>query len=44
LAEMSAMLPTSPGEMLAVNGVGQIKLDRFGGEFLDEIGDYLANG
>jgi len=44
LAEMSAMLPTSPGEMLAVNGVGQIKLDRFGGEFLDEISDYLTNG
>ena len=42
LAEMSAMLPTSPGEMLAVNGVGQIKLDRFGGEFLDEISDYLT--
>ncbi|GGB68959.1 DNA helicase RecQ [Shewanella inventionis] len=44
LAEMSAMLPTSPGEMLAVNGVGQIKLDRFGGEFLDEISDYLTKG
>ncbi|WP_180957125.1 DNA helicase RecQ [Shewanella sp. 11B5] len=44
LAEMCAMLPTSPGEMLAVNGVGQIKLDRFGGEFLDEISDYLTKG
>jgi ATP-dependent DNA helicase RecQ len=42
LAEMSAMLPTSPGEMLAVNGVGQIKLDRFGGEFLDEISEFLT--
>jgi ATP-dependent DNA helicase RecQ len=30
--------------MLAVNGVGQIKLDRFGGEFLDEISDYLTKG
>ncbi|WP_394129285.1 DNA helicase RecQ [Shewanella maritima] len=44
LAEMAAMTPTSPGEMLAVNGVGQIKLDRFGGEFLDEISDYLTKG
>jgi ATP-dependent DNA helicase RecQ len=37
------MLPTSPGEMLAVNGVGERKLSRFGGEFLDEISQYLAN-
>ena len=44
LAEMCAMLPTSPGEMLAVNGIGQIKLDRFGGEFLDEITEYLTQG
>ncbi len=44
LAEMAAMLPTSPGEMLAVNGVGETKLNRFGGEFLDEISNYLANG
>ncbi|GIU23308.1 DNA helicase RecQ [Shewanella sp. MBTL60-007] len=44
LAEMAAILPTSPGEMLAVNGVGERKLERFGGEFLDEIADYLAEG
>ena len=36
------MMPTSPGEMLAVNGVGERKLSRFGGEFLDEIAAYLA--
>ncbi|WP_299795205.1 DNA helicase RecQ [uncultured Shewanella sp.] len=42
LAEMAAMMPTSPAEMLAVNGVGERKLTRFGGEFLDEIADYLA--
>lgn len=42
LAEMAAMLPTSPGEMLAVNGVGERKLARFGDEFLDEISEYLA--
>ena len=41
LAEMAAMVPTSPGEMLAVNGVGERKLSRFGGEFLDEIATYL---
>lgn len=44
LAEMAAMLPTSPGEMLAVNGVGETKLNRFGGKFLDEISDYLTQG
>jgi len=44
LAEMAAMLPTSPGELLAVNGVGERKLERFGGEFLDEIENYLAEG
>ncbi|QYK01757.1 DNA helicase RecQ [Shewanella psychrotolerans] len=44
LAEMAAMLPTSPGEMLAVNGVGETKLNRFGGEFLDEISHYLTQG
>ncbi|WOT04991.1 DNA helicase RecQ [Shewanella youngdeokensis] len=42
LAEMAAILPTSPGELLAVNGVGERKLERFGGEFLDEIENYLA--
>ncbi|QBF83238.1 DNA helicase RecQ [Shewanella maritima] len=44
LAEMAAMVPTSEAEMLAVNGVGAVKLERFGGDFLDEIGDYLAQG
>jgi ATP-dependent DNA helicase RecQ len=44
LAEMAAILPTSPGEMLAVNGVGERKLSRFGGEFLDEISSYLTEG
>ncbi|WP_076415291.1 DNA helicase RecQ [Shewanella sp. UCD-KL12] len=44
LAEMAAMLPTSSGEMLAVNGVGERKLERFGDEFLDEIASHLADG
>ncbi|MCH1931946.1 DNA helicase RecQ [Shewanella sp. A25] len=42
LAEMAAMMPTSAGEMLAVNGVGERKLSRFGNDFLDEIEAYLA--
>lgn len=42
LAEMAAMMPTSAGEMLAVNGVGERKLSRFGDAFLDEIAAYLA--
>ncbi|MEZ9233906.1 DNA helicase RecQ [Shewanella sp. 10N.286.52.A9] len=41
LAEMAAMVPTSAGEMLAVNGVGERKLSRFGNAFLDEISQYL---
>lgn len=43
LAEMAAILPTSPGELLAVNGVGERKLERFGGAFLDEITQYLTH-
>ncbi|MFQ6372802.1 DNA helicase RecQ [Shewanella sp. YIC-542] len=42
LAEMAAMLPTSAGELLAVNGVGERKLARFGDQFLDEIAAYLT--
>ncbi|MBR9729137.1 DNA helicase RecQ [Shewanella intestini] len=42
LAEMAALLPTSAGEMLAVNGVGQVKLERFGDEFLEQISQYLT--
>ncbi|WP_087023224.1 ATP-dependent DNA helicase RecQ [Thaumasiovibrio subtropicus] len=41
LMEMAEMLPTSPGEMLAVNGVGQRKLEKFGDQFLDVIEAHL---
>jgi len=44
LIEMCEMLPMSEGELLAVNGVGQRKLERFGGEFLDAIEDYILQG
>ncbi|MCF1429944.1 MAG: DNA helicase RecQ [Shewanella sp.] len=44
LAEMTAMMPTTEAEMLAVNGVGERKLERFGDPFLDEIEAYLTRG
>lgn len=43
LAEMAATMPTFHAEMLAVNGVGERKLSRFGDEFLDLIESYIAN-
>lgn len=43
LIEMCELLPMSEGELLAVNGVGQRKLERFGGEFLDAIEEYILN-
>ncbi|QDF65662.1 DNA helicase RecQ [Shewanella sp. SNU WT4] len=42
LAEMAAMIPTTAAEMLAVNGVGQRKLERFGDAFLDEITAFIS--
>lgn len=33
LIEMAEQIPTSPGEMLSVNGVGVRKLERFGQSF-----------
>lgn len=40
LAHMAAMKPQTKSEMLAVSGVGQTKLDRFGREFLAVIERY----
>lgn len=42
LTEMAAMVPTTAAELLAVNGVGERKLERFGHDFLDEIAEYLT--
>lgn len=42
LIEMAEMLPTSYGEMLAVNGVGQRKLDKYADAFLDLIQEHLT--
>ncbi|AZQ13055.1 DNA helicase RecQ [Shewanella khirikhana] len=43
LAEMAWMLPKSEAELLAVNGVGERKLAKFGDAFLDEIAAYISN-
>lgn len=43
LIDMCQKLPTDNPSMLAVSGVGYTKLSRYGREFLQEIGDYLAN-
>lgn len=42
LIEMAEMIPTSQGEMLAVNGVGQRKLEKYGDVFLDVIEDHIT--
>jgi ATP-dependent DNA helicase RecQ len=42
LAEMAAKMPTDREAMLAINGVGRHKLQRFGSEFIDEIISYLC--
>ncbi len=44
LIDMAEILPTSYGEMLAVNGVGQVKLERYADAFLDIIQEHLAHG
>ena len=41
LAEMSAQTPTNRIEFLAINGVGERKLERFGDEFIETINAYL---
>ncbi|MBY5982181.1 DNA helicase RecQ [Ferrimonas balearica] len=40
LAEMAAQLPGSRWEMLAINGVGERKLERYGDAFLTLIAEY----
>ena len=42
LAEMAAKMPTDEEALLAINGVGRHKLQRFGSEFIDEIVGYLC--
>lgn len=42
LTEMAAQYPVSDDEMLAINGVGQTKLERYGHDFSKEISNYIA--
>jgi ATP-dependent DNA helicase RecQ len=42
LAEMAAYLPEDRQALLAINGVGKLKLQRYGAEFLEEIRSHLA--
>lgn len=43
LIDMCQRLPTDNSSMLAVSGVGNTKLSRYGSEFITEISDYLAS-
>lgn len=43
LIDMAEILPTSYGEMLAVNGVGQVKLEKYADPFLDLIQEHLTH-
>ncbi|MBU0913988.1 MAG: DNA helicase RecQ [Gammaproteobacteria bacterium] len=42
LIEMAQACPANSVEFLAISGVGQTKLGRYGADFLDLISDYLA--
>ncbi|CAM4454717.1 ATP-dependent DNA helicase RecQ [Vibrio agarivorans] len=42
LIDMAEILPTSYGEMLAVNGVGERKLDKYADPFLDLIQEHIT--
>lgn len=41
LAEMSELMPVNEREFLNVNGVGHIKLEKYGAEFLGIIAEYV---
>lgn len=42
LQDMATRLPTTEAEFLQVSGVGQVKLERYGEAFLEEISSYLT--
>ncbi|MFT1655757.1 HRDC domain-containing protein, partial [Vibrio cholerae] len=42
LIDMAEIMPTSYGVMLAVNGVGQRKLEKYADRFLDLIQEHLT--
>ncbi|RBW42833.1 DNA helicase RecQ [Psychromonas sp. B3M02] len=41
LSEMSEMMPTNDSQFLSITGVGHIKLDKYGEEFISEIKQYV---
>ena len=41
LSEMSELMPTNDSQFLSITGVGHIKLDKYGEEFLSEIKQYV---
>lgn len=43
LQEMAEFLPTDEQSLLSINGVGERKLERFGGAFLGLIREHIAN-
>lgn len=43
LSEMSMFYPGNKEEFLAINGVGQVKLERYGSRFMEIINRYLAD-
>ena len=43
LSEMSEMMPLTDSEFLNISGVGHIKLDKYGEEFLAVISDYAQS-
>ncbi|PLX94695.1 MAG: DNA helicase RecQ [Desulfuromonas sp.] len=43
LAELAAYLPTTPEELLRINGIGKLKLQRYGTEIVEEIVTFLHN-
>ncbi len=42
LEEMAYYYPTTPEKMLAITGVGEVKLRNYGGIFMRAIGNYLS--
>ena len=41
LSEMSELMPTNDSQFLSITGVGHIKLDKYGEDFLSEIKQYV---
>ncbi len=42
LHQMSSFMPQTPEDLLGINGVGQMKLERYGTPFLEAIANYVA--